>query len=169
MPVVPEVALPWLVQFVNEYSAEPRAVRGQAAAPYRDLHDGQPDAARAVSEHDRVVLADTLWPLFTDVQPADRAAPLNALLAAGALTPQLDAAGAAQWHSPHTDPAAVLAAGCAAAMLRAVHAHGWHRLGVCAGVDCVDVFIDQQRRTARRYCSATCLNRARIRAYRARQ
>ncbi len=169
MPVVPEIALPWLVQLVNAYASGPRAVRRQDAAPFPDLPPGQPDVALAASEHDRVVLADTLWTWFSDLQPADRAAGLNALLTASALTPQLDAAGATHWHGPPTDPAALLAAGCAAALLGAVQEYGWNRLGVCAGTDCVDVFIDQQRRTARRYCSPTCLNRARIRAYRARQ
>ncbi len=169
MPVVPDVSLTWLIQLVNGYATEPRAAAGESAFPYPDLDSQQLDIVPAVSEQDRVGVADRLWPLFEELEPVNRSARLNALLTASALTPQLDASGATRWHSSRTDPAALLTAGCAAALLAAVNGHGWQRLGVCAGTDCVNIFIDQQRRTARRYCSPTCLNRARIRAHRARQ
>ena len=50
-----------------------------------------------------------------------------------------------------------------------IQAHGWERIGTCIGRDCVDVYIDQHGRSPRRYCSVTCLNRGKVRAYRARK
>lgn len=167
MTVVGDVSLTWLVQLVNGYGTEPRAIAGQSTVAYPGL-GSELESVRAVSEQDRAGVADRLWPLFVDAQPVNRSAQLNVLLAATDLTPQLDSSGTIGWRSSQTDPVALLTAGCAAALLAAVNLHGWPRLGVCAGIDCVNVFIDQQRRTARRYCSPTCLNRARIRAHRAR-
>ncbi|MBW3576903.1 MAG: CGNR zinc finger domain-containing protein [Actinobacteria bacterium] len=46
----------------------------------------------------------------------------------------------------------------------------FHRLDVCAGEKCDDVYIDTSRSRSRRFCSpATCGNRASVAAYRARQ
>lgn len=55
------------------------------------------------------------------------------------------------------------------ATLWATQEHGWRRLGLCAGDDCQDVYLDEAGRGTRRYCSATCLNRARVRAFRSRR
>jgi CGNR zinc finger len=63
----------------------------------------------------------------------------------------------------------VLRAGCAVALMAAVQRNGWDRLGIRDGADCVDVYLDEHGRAPRRYCSGTCLNRARTRAYRSRQ
>jgi len=165
VPIVPEVTVVWLVDLVNEYGSEPRAVAGEQAAPYPKL----PDTVGArLARRDLVRIADELWPVFAPAKLERRAAALNGLLAAASLTPSVDAAACLCWATPHTEPAARLAAGCAATLVTAVGDHGWDRLGTCACGDCVDVYVDDQRRRARRYCSTTCLNRARVRAHRAR-
>jgi predicted RNA-binding Zn ribbon-like protein len=43
------------------------------------------------------------------------------------------------------------------------------RLQVCAGSDCKDVYVDLSKNRSRRFCSATCGNRANVAAYRARR
>jgi predicted RNA-binding Zn ribbon-like protein len=43
------------------------------------------------------------------------------------------------------------------------------RLRVCGGEDCQDVYVDLSKNRSRRFCSATCGNRANVAAYRARQ
>ena len=76
--------------------------------------------------------------------------------------------GALLDHKSHGLKAAAAGRLCRA-LLAATQEHSWLRVGTCAGDDCVDVYVDQDGRGARRYCSATCLNRARVRAYRSRQ
>jgi predicted RNA-binding Zn ribbon-like protein len=43
------------------------------------------------------------------------------------------------------------------------------RLRVCGGEDCQDVYVDLSKNRSRRFCSATCGNRANVAAYRARR
>lgn len=43
------------------------------------------------------------------------------------------------------------------------------RLQVCGGEDCQDVYVDLSKNRSRRFCSATCGNRANVAAYRARR
>jgi len=168
MKVVPAVDLEWLVDLVNGYAPQPRAEAGESDAAYPEL-DGacQPVIASEVTAVSKVRLAERLWTVFA-ANVGERVAELNALLHDSALTPEVDLDGRQYWATMHSDPDRRLAAGCTTALLGAVQTHGWDRLGICDGIDCVDIYIDQQGRTKRRYCSTTCLNRARVRQYRAR-
>lgn len=169
MEVLPAVALPWLVTFINEYADQPRGEAGEAAQPYPGLHSGgqQPPVSQ-LSNAELARIASTLWPVFAVTGIEARAAALNELLRDAKLTPFTTPDGQAGWVTAHGAASAVLAAGCAVTLLGAVSSLGWQRLGICAGSDCVDVYIDQTGRTPRRYCSQACLNRARVRAYRSR-
>jgi predicted RNA-binding Zn ribbon-like protein len=46
---------------------------------------------------------------------------------------------------------------------------GPSRLGVCAGSNCENVYVDTSPNQSRRYCSERCSSRANVAAYRARQ
>jgi predicted RNA-binding Zn ribbon-like protein len=81
----------------------------------------------------------------------------------------IDAAGEQGWVSEHAGGIELVQSACAVSLAEMVTRQGWNRIGTCAGRDCVDVFIDDRGRTARRYCSPSCLNRAKVRAYRARE
>ncbi|HST49241.1 CGNR zinc finger domain-containing protein [Jatrophihabitans sp.] len=43
------------------------------------------------------------------------------------------------------------------------------RLRICGGEDCEDVYVDLSKNRSRRFCGATCGNRANVAAYRARR
>lgn len=165
--LVPEVPADWLVDVVNQYGAEPRDATGESRGPYPDSSRGRPPSIPQLSVRQLVRLADQVWPVFS-AEPDERTAALNGLLATSRLTPSLDRQGRVLWWTSHHSPAKQVMAGAVVALLAVVQSSGWHRLGVCAGNDCADVHIDQRHRP-RRYCSTTCLNRARVRAYRARQ
>jgi hypothetical protein len=159
----------WLVSLINEYGLRPRAEAGESDAPYPDLTDLEPTLALAIDQTDRVLLAERLWPVFGEPSPTGKAAALNGLLAAASLTPVIGGDSDSSWFTGHSQAREIIQAGCAVALLDAVRARGWSRLGTCAGDDCLDVYLAQEGRRPRRYCSAACLNRSRIRAYRARR
>lgn len=165
MQRLPAVRLEWLVDLVNEYGTQPRAVAGEAGQPFPDLVDAPPPG---LGSEELAALADRYWRVFAETAPALRADLLTDELAAARLSPVVTAGGDLQWLTGHDSSPEVLAAGCAGALLAAVTRFGWDRLGICAGADCVDVYIDQRGRTRRLYCSPICLNRARVRAHRAR-
>lgn len=144
-----------LVVLVNEFSPQARAAAGEQDDPY-------PEPPVAVE--DPQALAERLWPVFGADDDAARARHLDALVAEVALTPRIGADGTLTW----TGTDGVLT-GCVAALVDLVAAHGWTASGTCAADDCVDVFVRTSARGGRRYCSPTCLNRGRVRAYRARQ
>lgn len=169
MTVLPAVALPWLVTFINEYADQPRQEAGEAARPYPGLPSGgDSPAVSQMSSAELAGIASRLWPVFAAAEVGARSAALNELLREADLTPLATPDGQAGWITARHAPGAVLTAGCAVALLGAVSSLGWQRLGICEGSDCVDVYIDQTGRTPRKYCSETCLNRARVRAYRSR-
>ena len=168
MVAAPAVPVHWLVHVVNEYGHRPRAEAGESGHPYPALPQGGPPQAARLTEAELTALADRLWPVFGAPDLADRVTALNSLLSAAKLTPEIDDHGDQAWRTLHTQAAQIVAAGCAVALLDSVSRNGWHRLGICDGADCVDVYLDEHGRAPRRYCSAGCLNRARIRAYRSR-
>lgn len=167
-PVAP-VDLQWLVSLINEFAPQPRAEAGESQDPYPDLseHD-QPMIAAEVANDARTQVAARLWAVFAAEDRVSGAAAMNELLADAKLSPRISAGGELEWMTSTRSPESRLAASCAAALLEAVRRYGWDRLGICDGRGCVDAFIDRQTRTTRRYCSPTCLNRARVRAHRAR-
>ncbi|WP_067503740.1 CGNR zinc finger domain-containing protein [Actinoplanes sp. TFC3] len=148
--VVPDIDLDKLVTLVNEHAGIPRRAAGLIGA----------------GEHGDV--AGRVYQVFAADTDAERAEALNGLLAAAAPAPVVDEHGAVQWHSGIDSPDELLAAGCGLALLAVVREDGWVRLRTCDGADCADAHLDRPGRQ-RRYCSQTCLNRARVRAYRERQ
>lgn len=157
------------MSLINDYGTTPRAIAGEAAQPYPDISttSAGPEIA-GVTVTELVEIADRLWPLFAAPTPAAKAQTLNQLLDRCHLAPAVDVDSRVRWTTPPSSRADTVSAGCVATLIDAVAAGGLHRLSTCDGEDCVDVHLDISGRN-RRYCSTTCLNRARIRAYRARQ
>jgi predicted RNA-binding Zn ribbon-like protein len=98
---------------------------------------------------------------------------VNRLLSDGHALPQLAKHDEWDYHIHATAPDAPLAermaVEAAMAMSDVIRLKEMARLQVCAGGDCSDVFIDLSKNRSRRFCSATCGNRANVAAYRARQ
>lgn len=80
-----------------------------------------------------------------------------------------------QWdyHMHASDPEAPLAdrmaVEAAMAMADVIRMDELGRLRVCGGDDCQDVYVDLSKNRSRRFCGATCGNRANVAAYRARR
>ena len=170
MPLAPDVPLPWLIELVNEYAPQTRTAAGEERDPYPNL-SSHLDAPRigTVTERRLVELAERLWLVFGGAAQSERVEQLNTLLRETALSPKLDDQGALGWTSRHRSQSALLLAGCTATLLDLIGTLGWQRLGTCASDTCQDVYADLTGRGSRRYCSHTCLNRTRVRAYRSRQ
>ena len=169
MTTAPSIPTGWLVRLVNEYGTRPRGMAGETDEPYPDLaHLTESPAVDRLGTTDLVALADRLWPVFAAPSSEDKAGALNELLAHSGLVPIVDPDAQIRWSTPHRAWADILTAGCAISLFDVVRTGGWQGVGACDGQDCVDVYLDTSGRS-RRYCSTTCLNRARIRAYRARR
>jgi predicted RNA-binding Zn ribbon-like protein len=159
-----------MVGLVNEYAQPAREAAGEEHEPYPDVMSdlGAPRLPR-VARRDLISVAQRLWPLFAAVSGVERAALLNDMLDDAELSPGVGADAELLWRTRRADAGGLLLAGCAAALVAVTQEHGWSRLGMCAGYDCLDVYLDEAGRGTRRYCSATCLNRSRVRAFRYRQ
>ncbi len=162
---------PTLFHLINKWGEEPRRAAGEADDPYPALASiaaGLPPGSR-LDEDVAVEAADRLHAVFATEDPDTRAEALNELIADTGLRFGLVARDGAlheQWSTERPDRA-LLAAGTLA-MLALVSEHpDSERLGVCAGDDCVDAYVDRSPATRRRYCSITCQNRARTRRHRA--
>lgn len=165
-PISP-VPLPWLLELVNEFSPQARLAAGKEHARHPDIWV-TPSAPRLrVGKRSMVTVAEQLWRIFAG-SDAERAASLNELVSAATLSPWIGSDGQLGWRSPLSGDRDRLLAGCTATLITVVGALGWARLGICAGSGCQDVYADSAGRGSRRYCSKTCLNRARVRAYRLR-
>ncbi|MFE6736964.1 CGNR zinc finger domain-containing protein [Microbacterium sp. NPDC057650] len=122
-------------------------------------------ATRAVlDEWLRVVDADTA---------TERAALLNAQMAARGTYPQLTDHDGEGWHLHYRDDAATLplVLGAVLSVGTALHlaGRGMGRLGRCAAEPCRKVVVDVTRNGRQRYCSVRCANRDAVRRHRARQ
>jgi predicted RNA-binding Zn ribbon-like protein len=73
---------------------------------------------------------------------------------------------ATDFQAPLADRMAVEAA---MAMADVIRIDEIGRLRVCDGDDCEDVYVDLSKNRSRRFCDATCGNRANVAAYRARR
>lgn len=156
MSPVPRLPLPSVVDVVNGWGDEPRARSGQGDTPYPDGRDPAP----------LVEVANLVHPVFAAPTPAELAERLTALVHAAGLTLTFEASGndvREVWHADRP----LLGAAVLALVGHLRDDPDAGRLGTCAGDDCVDVFVDHSRAGRRRYCSITCQNRARTRAYRA--
>lgn len=120
------------------------ALAAQLRRVFRDLHDGDVDAA------------------------AHR---LNQLLAAHPAHPHL-AKDEGRWRVHHhpvdAGVVSMAAAVSAEAIARLIGAGDGHRLGTCDSDDCDRVFLDASKNGSRRFCSTTCQNRVKAAAFRRR-
>jgi predicted RNA-binding Zn ribbon-like protein len=112
------------------------------------------------------------WTAVVDtVDPPERAALLNTLLATSTAHPRLTDHAGTGWHIHYRDDDMTLAA-----LLRslvsvgtALHlsGRGMHRLARCATDGCDQVFADVSRTGRQRYCTPACANRDAVRRHRA--
>ncbi|QBR89494.1 CGNR zinc finger domain-containing protein [Microbacterium wangchenii] len=175
--VVEALPLPLLIRIVNEYGDAPRSAAGESASPYPPADAlGQEDTAfwahrAAPQEKVLVETANLLHPVFAAASGGECADRLNTVIAEAGLTPAMTAREwdvREQWRTCR--PGRTLLAAATLALLHHLRSDpDVSRLGTCLGDACVDVFVDSSPGRRRQYCSLTCQNRARTRAYRARR
>lgn len=163
---------------VNTYSpVYKREDLSDSSALEAFLQDREVDSEAPVGEEelDQVRwLRGRLRDVFAAPHEAAAAHVLNGLLADSHASLRLTRRPDESWQlRVVTEPATLgqrLSAETAMALAVVIAAGGFHRLGVCAGEKCQDVFVDTSRNRSRRFCSpAVCGNRASIAAYRSRQ
>ena len=134
--------------------------------------------ATAAGDHRRTRLVIDDWLEVVDATGAqERAALLNAQMAAAAAYPRLTDHDGEGWHLHYRDERdslpdvlhSVISVGTALHLTT----RGMHRLGRCAagtapGDPCSAVVVDVTRNGRQRYCSVRCANRAAVRRHRAR-
>jgi predicted RNA-binding Zn ribbon-like protein len=102
----------------------------------------------------------------------DAAARVNALLIRTGARPELERHDGQAWHLHFHAADNSLpngwAAGCATGLAVVLGGSGSDRLGVCTAPRCDRVYVDTSRNGTRRYCSASCQNRVKTAAFRAR-
>ncbi|MBN2624312.1 MAG: CGNR zinc finger domain-containing protein [Acidimicrobiales bacterium] len=162
MDAVPPLTVDTVVDLVNEYSAATRAAADEASHGYPVL----PALGDLGSDTDRCRrAADALHAVFADGRGPVPV--VNDLLVATGVRPRLDECGATTWVVP--DRRRILLAAGTVSLTTWIAAHGPDRLGTCEAHRCADVFVDTSRAATRRYCSQTCLDRARVARWRSRQ
>lgn len=162
-----------VVHLVNEWGDAPREAAHEEQQPYpsrASLRSADPELwaqVRMPVEAELVAIANLLHPVFTAPSGAECAARLSELVVAARLAPRIDAEGwtvRVGWQAP--SDRAVLA-GAVLTLLEQLRSDpDATRLGTCSGEDCVDVYVDRSPARRRRFCSLTCQNRERARAYR---
>ncbi|TPW76968.1 CGNR zinc finger domain-containing protein [Schumannella sp. 10F1B-5-1] len=130
------------------------------------------------AEHPRTRAVIDDWLRVVDAATDDeRAAALNAQMAAAAAYPRLTDHDGEGWHLHYRDRdqslSHVLAAVISVGTALHLSTRGMHRLGRCAagldaGDSCRNVVVDVTRNGRQRYCSVRCANRAAVRRHRAR-
>jgi len=175
-PVTP-APLAFMVEVINSWGSVPREVAGERERPHPSLRDLAREngfrldpATSVLGEENLVRTADTLYPIFATPDAAVLVDRLNEVLDLSAVRPSLTRAGegiAEGWMTAGPDR---LLAACALALHHHLLAWGdGHRLGLCAGARCADVYVDSSSAGRRRFCSTTCQNRSRVAAFRARR
>ncbi len=160
---------------VNKYGQVPRAAAHESNDPYPDpTGGGAPESAlrRLLGPLDLAELittADAVHPVFAATSGAACADHLNRLTRAAGLAPSWVADGRHVHQSwvGHRSQQRLLAASAVALLDHLLSDPDAARLGTCQGADCADAYVDQSPAGCRQYCSLTCQNRARTRAYRA--
>jgi predicted RNA-binding Zn ribbon-like protein len=175
--LVTPAPLAFVVEVINTWGSIPREVAGEQQTPYPSLRDlAQEHGFRLDSVTDGlsgknvVQTADALYRLFDTSDAAVLVDRVNEVLDLSEVRPALTRAGdriAEGWIT--NEPGRLLAA-----CTLAIHHHllAWgdgHRLGLCEGVRCADVYVDSSSAGRRRFCSTTCQNRSRVAAFRARR
>lgn len=128
-------------------------------------------------ERSRTVLAE--WQTVVDAPTQEqRAARLNAIMAAVAAYPRLTDHDGEGWHLHYRDEVQelpwVLRSVFAVGTALHLTTRGMHRLSRCAagqdpGDPCTNVVVDVTRNGRQRFCSVRCANRAAVRRHRAKQ
>lgn len=136
------------------------------ASSFTGRHDGDEEELAAVRQ-----IRPTLRRLLT-ASCDDAVVLINQILGEGNARPQIVRCNGADWGIRVVDPDAPLATRIAVetamAMADAIRMGETPRLGICADDKCNGLVFDLSRNRIRRYCSATCGNRAAAAAYRAR-
>jgi predicted RNA-binding Zn ribbon-like protein len=135
---------------------------------------GRGDLARDLRATDLGPLRDlreSLRAVFAAPTPAHAAALLNPMLLGAGAVPQLVATSSGlRLEVGHGQRGlAALQARLPAALAEHVARRGTDRLGTCAALPCQCAFVDHTRGRTRRFCCATCNDRAASRQYRQRQ
>lgn len=167
--------IPLLVYIVNEWGDAPRIEAHEGSKPYPTAESLRTDSPAfwahfpPFDERTLVETANLVHPVFASATGAECADHLNALISEAGMTPALSSDSWSireVWHSSRPDRA--LLAGATLSLIDHLrHEPDASRLGTCVGDACVDVYVDQSPAGRRQYCSLTCQNRARTRAYRA--
>jgi predicted RNA-binding Zn ribbon-like protein len=166
------------VDLVNSYSpTSQREHLTDVGALQAFLREQKDSYGRPVTQHDLEqvrVVRERLREVFLAPEEGTAVSILNALLAESGALPQLTDHDGEAWHLHYTPPETPLArrwaAEAAMGLAVIIEEHGFERLRVCEGKDCLDVFVDVSRNRSRRYCSPeVCGNRANVAAYRARK
>ncbi|TNC45890.1 CGNR zinc finger domain-containing protein [Mumia zhuanghuii] len=157
-----------VARLVNEWGTRARAEAGEDADPYPEPGSvGLPDG----TEVDVLVrTADRLQTVFAASTPEQRIRRLDGLIAEAGLSVHLhgDDAGRAREEWEPASPADAVLVAALHTLTDVVVARGAAVLGVCEGVECVDVWIDGPRGRPRRYCCSQCGGRVRVAAHRRR-
>ncbi|MCR2800574.1 MULTISPECIES: CGNR zinc finger domain-containing protein [unclassified Microbacterium] len=167
--------LPLLVHIVNEWGDAPRIEAHEGNEPYptaESLRAQSPQFWAHFPPFDERTLVETanlVHPIFAAPSGSECAERLNGLISEAQMSPALSSeAWTVQevWHTARPDRA--LLAGATLSLIDHLrHEPDASRLGVCEGDACADVYVDQSPAGRRQYCSLTCQNRNRTRAYRA--
>ncbi|MEV4807002.1 CGNR zinc finger domain-containing protein [Nonomuraea sp. NPDC049421] len=167
MPAVPVLDVRHVVAFVNEYADPPREAAGEQETPYPDAHDllAWPPGLALPATGGLVAAANAVFPVFAAARDGRALEELNALLRAVRPLP-VAAPDGLRWTAG--DAADLLPAALATCLLSWLMTHEQARLGTCHASRCVDVYTDASPAGQRRFCSATCLNRHKVAAYRKR-
>lgn len=157
-----------LAGFVNGYAPQPSAAPAPPPSRSTVLGTALSEAIAACRDDFVRECAGALWEACA-AEMAVRASLLNARLREFSFTPAVTEGGELGWQHRGQPPGEVFLRDLlTASLLHVVLTYGWESIGVCAAHDCVDIYVDASRRRPRKYCSSTCLNRARVRAHRAR-
>ncbi|MGB4779717.1 CGNR zinc finger domain-containing protein [Microbacterium sp.] len=167
--------IPLLVYIVNEWGDAPRFEAHEGTKPYptaESLRVESPVFWEHFPPFDEQTLVDTanlIHPVFASTTGSECAQQLNTLIVESGMAPALSSdqwTVHEVWNSDR--PERALLAGATLALIDHLrHEPDASRLGTCVGDACVDVYVDQSPAGRRQYCSLTCQNRARTRAYRA--
>ncbi|WP_442790741.1 CGNR zinc finger domain-containing protein [Nocardia sp. NBC_01329] len=167
--------IPLLVHIVNEWGDAPRIEAHEGTKPYptaESLRAESPEFWAHFPPFDERTLVETanlIHPIFAATTGRQCAEHLNQLILEAEMSPALSSEAWAVhevWHTARPDRA--LLAGAVLSLVDHLrHEPDASRLGTCEGDACVDVYVDQSPAGRRQYCSLTCQNRSRTRAYRA--
>jgi predicted RNA-binding Zn ribbon-like protein len=158
------------------YEPPPAGDRAAAVtAALREASPATPELTEAQADQ-LTAIAGWLRVVFDAASRADldaAAMTVNALLAETGARPQLDRHDGEPWHLHFHGSTESLAqgwaAGCATGLAVLLGTERSDRLGVCTAPRCDRVYVDLSRNSTRRFCSASCQNRVKAAAFRARQ